>query len=176
MKKISLTTLTMLILGLFLSPMAAVGAEIKVGYVDVQRAIEETSTGKKAKKELEKEVSEKQKDLEKKKADIQKMQEDLEKKKSVLSEEVRQRKAAELQEEFMKYQQLVGQTEMNIRKREQELTKPIVDKLKTAIEKVAKDKKLDMILHQSEKFQTVLWASDQLDLTDEVIKQYEKLK
>ena len=45
-------------------------AEVKIGYVDMQKAIQETAAGKKAKKELEDEFNKKKKDLEKKEGDI----------------------------------------------------------------------------------------------------------
>ncbi len=47
-------------------------AEIKIGYIDMQKAIQETAAGKKAKKELEDEFNKKKKDLEKKRSRHQK--------------------------------------------------------------------------------------------------------
>ena len=151
-------------------------AEVKVGYVDLQRAIEGTSTGKKARAELEKEFKAKKKDLEKKEKDLKKMTEDFEKKKLVLSDDVKRRKEVELQQEILKFRKLVQESELNIRKREQQLTKPIVEKLQKAVAEVAKTKKVGMVLNQNKNFRTVLWASDEVDLTDEVIKRYEKMK
>ena len=151
-------------------------AEVKVGYVDLQRAIEGTSTGKKARAELEKEFKAKKKDLEKKEKDLKKMTEDFEKKKLVLSDDVKRRKEVELQQEILKFRKLVQESELNIRKREQQLTKPIVEKLQKAVAEVAKTKKVGMVLNQNKNFRTVLWASDEVDLTDEVIKCYEKMK
>lgn len=171
MKKLAL--LVMLSVG-FLSFSAQ--AELKVGYVDLQKAIEGTSTGKKARAELEKEFKAKKKELEKKEKDLKKMTEDFEKKKLVLSEDVKRRKGAELQQEIMKFRQMVQQSEQNIRKREQELTRPIVEKLQKAVKEVATDKKVTMVLNQNRNFRTVLWASDEVDLTSDVIKKYEKMK
>ena len=89
-------------------------AEVKVGYVDLQRAIEGTSTGKKARAELEKEFKAKKKDLEKKEKDLKKMTEDFEKKKLVLSDDVKRRKEVELQQEILKFRKLVQESELNI--------------------------------------------------------------
>ena len=77
-------------------------AEAKVGYIDMQKAIQSTSAGKKAKTELEGDFNKKKKELEKKEADLKKMGEDLEKKKSVLSEDALNKKQAEFQEEMLK--------------------------------------------------------------------------
>ena len=154
--------------------LTARAAEVKIGYIDLQKAIQETSAGKKARKELEKEYNAKKDELQKKDASIKKMQEDLEKKKSVLTDEVRQQKAAELQQEIMKFQQFYQQTQMGMQKKEQELTKPVLEKLQGIVEKVAKDGGYTVILEKSE--QSVLWAKKDIDLTDTVVKAFESAK
>ncbi len=151
---------------------AEAASDLKFGYIDLQKAIQETSTGKKAKKELEKELTTKREELAKKEANVKKMQEDFEKKKNILTEEVKQAKAAELQQEVMKFRDLFGQSQLNMQKKEQELTRPILEKLQDIIEKIAKEGGYTMILEKSE--QSVLWAKKEIDLTDEVVKQYEK--
>lgn len=150
----------------------AQAAEVKIGYIDLQKAIQETSAGKKAKKELEKEFNAKKDDLQKRQANIKKMQEDLEKKKGVMTEEARASKAAELQQEMMKYNDFLGQSQSTMQKKEQELTKPVLEKLQATIDKIAKDGGYTMILEKSE--QAVLWAKKDVDLTDTVVKEFEK--
>jgi outer membrane protein len=148
-------------------------AEQKIGFVDMQKAIQSTAAGKKAKSELEGEFNKKKKELEKKEADLKKMGEDLERKKSVLSEEVLGKKQAEFQEEMMKYRDVVGKSQIEIQKKERDLTAPILEKMKKTIEKVAKEKGYSMILENS---QMVLFATADADLTDAVVKAYEAAK
>ncbi|WII72024.1 OmpH family outer membrane protein [Bdellovibrio sp. 22V] len=148
-------------------------AEAKVGYVDMQKAIQSTSAGKKAKAELEGEFNKKKKELEKKEADLKKMGEDLEKKKSVLSEDALNKKQAEFQEEMLKYRDVVGKSQVEIQKKERELTAPILDKMKKVIAKLAKDKGYTMVIENS---QMVLYATPDADLTQEVIAAFEKEK
>ncbi|MFM6927670.1 MAG: OmpH family outer membrane protein [Bdellovibrio sp.] len=152
---------------------AAAKAESKVGFVDMQKAIQSSSAGKKAKTELETEFNKKKKELEKKEADLKKMGEDIEKKKSVLSEEALGKKQAEFQEEMLKYRDVVGKSQMEIQKKERELTAPILDKMKKVIAKLAKDKGYSMVLENN---QGVLFATPESDLTEDVIKAYEKDK
>jgi outer membrane protein len=151
---------------------SAHAAEQKIGYVDLQKAIQMTSEGKKAKADLEKEFNAKKADFQKKEADIKKMGEDLEKKKAAWSEDMRQRKAQEFQGEMMKFQKEVADSQMAISKKERELTAPILEKLSKAMEKVAKDGGYDMVLERSE--QSVLWAKRDLDLTETIVKEFEK--
>lgn len=148
-------------------------ADTKIGFVDMQKAVQSTAEGKKAKAELEGELEKRKKDLQKKDADLKKMREDLEKKKSVLSEEALAKKQAEFQEEFGQFQQTVGKSQLELQKREQELTGPILAKMKKVIEKVAKDKGYTAILENSA---MVLYASKDNDLTDDVVKAFEKEK
>lgn len=162
---------------LALAMMAAAGfakAETKVGYVDVQKAIQATSAGKKAKDALDGEYAKRKKDLDKKKADIEKMNQDLEKKKAVLSEEVMGKKQMELQEEMMKFQKSVAENQMEIQKKEKDLVEPILEKMRKTIEKVAQAKGYTLVLEKGG--QNVLYAQKEADLTDEVIQAFEKEK
>lgn len=146
----------------------------KVGYVDVQKAIQATAAGKKAKETLDAEYGKRKKDLDKRKADIEKMNKDLEKKKTVLSEEVMGKKQMELQEEMMKFQKTVAENQMQIQKKEKELVEPILNKLRGVIEKVAQEKGYTMVLEKQS--QNLLYAQKDADLTDAVIQTFEKTK
>ena len=159
-----------LLVFLMASGISLAQAATKVAVVDMQKAIQSTAQGKKAKKELEGDFEKKKKELQKREADLKKMGEDIEKKKSVLSEDALQKKQAEFQEEMMKYRDLMGKSQMEIQKKERELTQPILEKMKKTIEKVAKTKGFDMVLEQSG---AILFAEKSTDITDDVVKAFE---
>ncbi len=146
--------------------------EEKIGYIDMQKAIQETSLGKKAKSDLEKEFNAKKAELQKKEADLKKMDEDLRKKASALSDEVRNKKMQELQTEAMKFQREVSESQQNIQTKERELTKPILEKLQKSLESVATSGGYTMVLEKGE--QSVLFAKKSLDLTEQVVADFEK--
>lgn len=148
-------------------------SSFKIGFVDMQKAIQTTSSGKKAKTELEAEFNKRKKELEKKEADLKKMKEDIEKKQSVLSEEVLGKKQVEFRNEMMKYQESVQKNQLEIQKKERDLTQPILEKMKKAIANVAKAKGYTMVIENSA---MVLYAESGHDLTEEVIKTFEKEK
>jgi outer membrane protein len=154
--------------------MSVNAADVKFGYVDLQKAIQSTSVGKKAKAELEAEFNKRKKDIEAKQADIKKMGEDLEKKKSVLSEEAMQKKQGEIQEEMMKYQELVGKNQMEIQKKERDLTAPILEKMKSLLDKVAKAEGYAVIFEKNE--QSILWIKAEYNITDKLVQEFEKTK
>jgi len=163
----------MLIFSAVLMGAGAQAADSKIGFVDMQKAIQSSAAGKKAKSELEGEFNKKKKELEKREADLKKMGEDLEKKKAVLSEEVLQKKQVEFQEEMLKYREIVNKSQVEIQKKERELTGPILEKLRKVIEKVAKEKGYALILENNA---GILYASAENDLTDAVLKAFEKEK
>ena len=159
-----------------MASMVASAAEFKLGYVDVQKAIEKSSIGKKAKDEMKKEADKRNKELEKKKSDVDKMREDIEKKRSVLAEEAFAKRAQELQEEMQKFNQTAAKAQGELQKKEAELLEPIVKKMKTVIEKIAKDKGFSMVIQSNQNAQIVLYSSPESDLTDDVVKAVDKEK
>lgn len=171
--KLKMYTLTSLLTA-FVFSQVTLAAEPKLGYVDMQKAITMTSAGKKAKEQLEKDFKKKQEELKSKEEDLKKMSKDLEKKSLVLSDDVKMKKQQSLQEEMLKYRELVGKSQLEIQKKERELTLPIVDKIKGVIADIAKSDGYTMILEKSE--QSVLWAKDDADLTDKVVSAFEKKK
>ena len=147
-------------------------AEIKIGYVDLRKALQDTSAGKKAQKDLKKEYDAKKEELEKKEKDLKTMNDDLDKKKLVLSDEVKQKKQMELQQEMGKFQQTVQATQAALQKKEREMTQPILEKLQEILDKKAKADGYTVVLEKSE--QSVLWAKKDIDMTDAIVKEYEK--
>ena len=146
--------------------------EFKAGYIDMQKAIQSTESGKKAKKELEGEFEKKKKDLKKKEDELKKKAENFEKKKMVLSDKVREEQQGEIQEEMMKFREELQKSQMTIQQKERDLTKPILEKIQKTIASVATEKGLSMVFEKSE--QSALWAKPELDLTEEVIKRANK--
>ncbi len=151
---------------------AKANADVKIGYVDMQKAIQTTKAGQKAKKDLEAEFEKRKKSLQSKEADLKKMGEELEKKAMVLSEDVRAKKQKEFQTSMMEFQQTVQKNQKEIQDQERKLTEPILKKLQTVIEDMAKKDNYTVILEKREN--GVLWAQKELDITEQVVKAFEK--
>jgi outer membrane protein len=147
-------------------------ADSKVGFVDMQKAVQATAAGKKAKAELETDFNKKKKDIEKKEAELKKMGEEMEKKKAVLSEDALGKKQAEFQTQMLKYREEVQKSQMDLQKKQNELTAPIVTKMKDVIAKIAKDKGYTMVMESNN---GILFSTPDSDLTEETIKAFDKL-
>lgn len=151
---------------------SVLAAEFKAGVIDMQKAIQATDAGKKAKKELEGEFEKKKKDLKKKEEELKKKAEAFEKKKMVLSDKVREEQQGELQEDMMKFREEMSKSQMTIQQKERDLTKPIFEKIQKAIGDIAKEKELSVVFERSE--QAVMWSKPELDITEDVIKKANK--
>ena len=149
-------------------------AQSTIAVVDIQKAIQTSEQGKKAKALMEGEFNKRKKELDKKQDDIKKMQADLEKRISVLSEEVAEKKKFELQEEMMRFQKVVAENQLEIQNKEKSVLEPIITKLRRVIEKIATDKKISVVFERGN--QSLVYADKSLDITDEVIKAFEKEK
>lgn len=149
-------------------------ADVKIGYVDMQKAIQSTKAGQKAKKNLEAEFEKRKKTLQSKEANLKKQGEELEKKAMVLSEDVRSKKQKEFQQNMMEFQQTVQKNQHEIQQEERKLTEPILKKLQAVIEDMAKKESYTVILEKREN--GVLWAQKDLDITDQVVKAFEAKK
>ena len=74
---------------------------VKIGYVDLQRAMMEVDEGAEATRKLKADFTKKQKILDQKKLDIQALQKELESQSLMMKAEIKQQKAQELQQKMM---------------------------------------------------------------------------
>ena len=156
------------------SAAVAKGGDLNIATVDMQGAIQSVEEGKKARAELEAAFNKKKKELQKEEADIKKMHEDLQKQSLVMNEQALAKKQAEIQQRIMKFQETTARSQMEIQKREQELTAPIVKKMRDVIASLAKEKGYTLVLEKNDT--NVLYSLEQDDLTQEVVKKFNSAK
>ncbi len=157
------------LLGLCSLPRLARAEDVKIGYVDLQRAIGETNEGQSARKKLKSIFDKKQKELDEKQQELQKLKADFDKKKSILKPEAAQEKAKELEGKFVDLQQTYVRLQKDLSDQEQKVTQPIFVKMRNVIAKIAERDNFAMILDQSS---GLLWAKPSMDLTNEAIRRY----
>ena len=162
------TTMIAFIASMLLLNGFARAEETKIGVIDMQRAIQTSETGKKAKAELESAFNKKKKELQGEESNLKKLQEDFQKKQSALSESAKKEQQAKLQEKFMKYQELLQKSQAEIQKKEQEMSEPIIRKIREKVAEIAKKKGYTLVLEKNEN--VVLFSQEKDDLTEEVMK------
>jgi outer membrane protein len=151
---------------------AAAPATTKVGYVDLQKTLNETKAGKAAKAKLEAEKDAKQKEINEKKEALKKKNEDYEKQKVVLKPDVAAQKKQEIEQEFYTLQQHFVELQQDLSKKEAALTREIFGKAAGIIEAIAKRDGYTIILEKSES--AVLWGDPANEITAEVDKKMDE--
>ncbi|MBN2573804.1 MAG: OmpH family outer membrane protein [Deltaproteobacteria bacterium] len=156
-----------LLLSLFAAPARA--EEVKVGIVDLRRALGETEEGRKARARLKKDFDKKQKELDEQQEELKKAIEDLNKKRTLLPAETVRQKETELQERVGKVQQTYLRHQQDLASKEEEATAPIVDRLHRIIGRIAAAENFTVVLDKSA---GVVFSKPHLDLTNEVIRRF----
>jgi len=139
------------------------------GYVDLQRALEETEDGKKAKAKLKADFDRKQKELDDKQEELKKMKEALDKKATLMKPEALQKEQQDFQNRFVELQQTYARLQRDLASKEQDATRGIFTKLQVVVQKIADRDHFDVIL---EKNSAVVYGKASLDITNEVIRTY----
>ena len=172
MKKVSLMFILSMVLSL---PGHAWGSDTEgIVYVDLQKALIMSDAGKEAKEKFAQKVNKAQKKIEVKQGELGKLKESIEKKGLLLSEEAREEKEKEYQKELRDYQRFVRDSQEELKGEEAEMSKKIIRELGKVIERMGKEGKYTLILGKNTS--GILYASDTIDISDEVIKAYNEQK
>jgi outer membrane protein len=140
---------------------------LKIGYVDMQRALNQCTAGKEAKKIISGEVEKVHKSLEDRKKELDRLREDLEKRGAVMNESLRREKEKEYQSKLRDVQRIQRDFEEDIRRRDRELTDRVLRDLARIVQKIGEEGKYSVILEGNQP--TIVFISKGLDLTEEVI-------
>lgn len=147
-------------------------AAVSVGKVDVQKVLISVTQGQAVRDQLKKSFDEKQLLLKDEEEKIRKLQDDYQKKASVLNDKEKGKKEREIQEKIVAIQQKTSTFQKDIQDMEQKLKTPILEKVKAVVDEVAKNAEVDMVYEAATA--PILYAKQEKDLTDEVIKTYNK--
>ncbi|MEK7851695.1 MAG: OmpH family outer membrane protein [Deltaproteobacteria bacterium] len=166
----------LLAVSMLLCASVAFGADktVKIGYMDLQKALNDSEAGKDAKNTFNKRVEELQKALDEKQTEIKKMQDDLEKQKGLLTSEARGEKEKTYQQKIKDAQRFAKDSQEELQQKDADMTKKILTDLREAIKKIGNDEGYTIILERGDS--SVLYAAEGVDITDKVIKAYNKMR
>ena len=149
-------------------------ADIKVGSVDIQKAVNECNAGKEAQKALIKEAEKFQGLIAEKQKELQGMKESLEKQGLMLNPEARAGREKELQTNLRDFQRWGEDVQNELNQKRTEMEKNIFIGLQKVIQKLGAEEGYTVILEKNENI--VLFTSKSTDITDLVIKVYDAQK
>jgi outer membrane protein len=153
------------------APAAAPPASSRIAYIDVQRVLARSSAGVAAREQLEREKGAMQKEMDGKRQELEKLRDELEKKGPLMQPEARREKQETFERKRRDAARMMDDFQKELEKKEQVLLQRVLQELSGVIEKVGKDKGYFMIVEK--RGASVLYASPDADLTDEIIRAYD---
>ena len=147
---------------------------LKIGFVDIQKAVNECNAGKEAKKSIMKEVEKFQRLFAEKQKELQTMKESLDKQAPMLNPEARAAKEKELQTKVREFQRWQEDSQNEVNQKKMEMERSVAIGLQKVIQKLGADEGYTFILELNENI--VLFVSKAVDLTDRVIKLHDAQK
>jgi len=151
------------------SPLLA--ADIKIGYVDLQKALNNCEAGKSAKEKIGTKVKDYEGQIDQKQKELKKMKEEIDKQGLLLSDDTRAAKERDYQQKLKDLQRFTKDIQEELQQKDADLTKQIIEGLTRVINEMGAKEGYAMILERTES--AVLYADASADLTDKVIKSYD---
>ena len=149
----------------------AAAASIKIGFVDIQKAITETKAFKKSQVKFRMELQKEKGIIESRKKKVENMLQELNKQGFVLSPELKKKKEESFLREKKDFERYVQDREEDFARREKSAIDKISKKMLEVLKQLGKQKKLTMVIEKK----AVFYSDSALDLTDLAIKTYDKL-
>jgi outer membrane protein len=141
---------------------------VKIGFIDLQRAISESQAGKRAKDRFQAQVKKVETDLLKEKTELERLRAELDKKGPLLKEEERRSLEGDLQKRYVNYQRTMADHQQDLRQKEGLMTSEILKELEKIVNDVGRAEKFTLILERSQ----VLYSDQGVDVTNKVIEAY----
>ncbi len=147
--------------------------KVKLAFVDLRRALNETTEGKAAMAKLTKMKNKLQKGIESDEKKIMDMKATLEKQQKILTKEAMQKKVEEYYAAVNELQQSYMQFQKELSAKEADYTQGILIKMQKILAEIGKSEGYTMIYDMSSG--AVVWGPSHLDLTDQLIQKYNAL-
>jgi outer membrane protein len=142
-------------------------ADVKLGYIDMQRALNASEAGKEAKEQLAARVKKYQDEINTKQEEIKKLKDDLEKQGMLLSESARASKEKDYQQRLKEFQRFTKDAQDELQGKDEEFTRKILEGMEKIIREFGLKNGYTFIFVKNE---GMLFVDDKVDVTEEVLK------
>lgn len=159
------------VLLLFAASAIPAHAETKIAYVDIQRALNECTAGKKAAATIRSEAEQAQARLKREQAGVQALKDELDKKGMLMAPDQRQRLADQLTAKMRSFRDDVQNARAELQQRDHELTGAIVADLATVVRQLGEKNGYTLVMEKN----SLLWAVPSDDITNQVIRTYDAM-
>ena len=155
----------------FLAGSVSFAANNKVGYINLQRLVNESKMGKAAREDIQKLRKEKERAVAAKLNRINRLRNDISTNAASMSATEKQDKLEALKKLYKEYQRMVADAKEDISREDRQLVALILKKADAVLKKVAKKKKFSIILKDPN---AIGYLDPDVDITDLVLKELNK--
>jgi len=151
--------------GLALGVASAAAAELKVGYVQVDKILQEAPQTSESGKKLEREFNPRTQELDRMQKQIKEQESALDKDALTMTETDRRNRERDVQNLKIEFQRKQRELREDINLRKNEELSALQDRINKAVTSVAETEGYDMVIYSG-----VAYASKKVDITDKVLK------
>ena len=162
------------VLALGMAAMAHAQNPTKVAIIHVQNAILSTKEGQKAAGDLTAKFAPKKAELDKKQADLASLQDQLRKGSATMSEEVKNKLMRDFDSGNKNLQRDTQDAQDELDQEQGKVMQELGNKMMGVIEKYATQNGIAMVVDVSNPQTPVLWASQTIDITGDIVKLYDQ--
>jgi outer membrane protein len=156
------------ILAVLVSVATPVRAELKLAYVDVQRALNECDAGKKAKVQFQGRVETLESRLQRQQNEVQSLKDEIEKKGMLMNSEQRQNLQDQYMTKVKNFERDYKDSKDELQRKDNEITAKIVHDLAQVIRTLGERDGYTMVMEKG----SILWGAPGIDITDQLIRSY----
>lgn len=158
----------------FSLPCAHAAGACKIGVVDIQKFQEKSVAFQKVKENYIKRLEPSKRNLEKEKEELEKITDELKKQSLMLSFDAKEDKRKELGKRSRHYKYLENEFLQEQKELQMELVRVVGQEIQKIVEDIGKRQGYLMILEK--RAVGVLYNDDKIDITDEIIREYDRKK
>ncbi len=163
------------IIAILLTPILALGQKsTKIGLIDLQRCLHESKEGKKAIQRLKKGKDDLQIQLDTKQQELLELRKELEKQAMMLTMDAQEDKRRAIERKTRELEYFYKDLNEKMKKVRGKEKKRILNELGKIIEKIGSEGNYTLIMEK--KAGGVLYSTDSIDITEEVIRAYDQTK
>jgi outer membrane protein len=144
-------------------------AETKIGFVDIQKALNQSDAGKEAREQLAGKVKKYQDEINVKQEELKKLKDELEKQSVILSESKRADKEKDYSQKLKDFQRFTKDAQDELQGKDEELTKKIYESFAKVVQEYGSKNGYTSIIGRSE---GIIFVDEKADLTDALVKQF----
>lgn len=142
----------------------------KIAIVDLEGAMNKSEAGIKANDELKADFEKARGKAQKLSTEMESISKDLEAQRSLLSQDMVQKKLADIQKKKVELERLEKDTNEELQRKQMQFVGAIVQDMRAVIQKYAEEKKIDLVLEVKES--GTVYANPSLDITEEIVKRF----